>query len=106
MAQVMIRINGYAYTIGCKDGEESHLQAMADQIENRVGRAKALGSQSGEARLLVMAALLMADELHDMSLELKDARAGKVTPSDKATQARLKRLAVRAEEVAATVEEH
>lgn len=104
MAQVMVRINGYAYTIGCKDGEEKHLQAMADEIEGRVGRAKALGSQSGEARMLVMAALLMADELHDMAIELRDAKAGRATPSDKAAQARLKRLAARAEDLAASVE--
>lgn len=104
----MIRINGYAYTIGCKDGEEAHLQAMADQVEERVGRAKALGSQSGESRLLVMAALMMADELHDLGVELRDAKAGRVTAGEKAAeraaQQRLKRLAARAETVAAAVE--
>ena len=30
MAQVTVRINGYSYTVGCRDGEEQHLQAMAD----------------------------------------------------------------------------
>ena len=104
MAQVMIRINGYAYTIGCKDGEEAHLQAMADQVEDRVTRAKTLGSHSGESRLLLLAALMMADELHDLAVELRDAKAGRATPSDKAAQQRLRRLAARAETVAAAVE--
>ena len=38
---------------------------MAAEIERRIGGIKALGGQSGEARMLVLAALLMADELHD-----------------------------------------
>ena len=37
MAQVTLRINGYAYTVGCKDGEEQHLQAMAGEVERAAG---------------------------------------------------------------------
>ncbi len=106
MAQVTIKINGYAYTIGCKDGEEGHLYAMAEQIEERVSRAKSLGSQSGESRLLVMAALFMADELHDLKLEMKSVRTGKSPAALKATEERVKRLTARAEAIAATVEQH
>jgi cell division protein ZapA len=106
MAQVTIKINGYAYNIGCKDGEEPHLFAMAEEIEERVTRAKALGSQSGEARLLVMAALFMADELHDMKLDLKAGQKGKSVAAVKASEDRMKRLAARAEAIAATVEQH
>ncbi len=69
MAQITIRINGYAYAVGCEDGQEPHLQSMAQQIERRIERIKAIGGQSGEARLLVLAALLMADELHDLAAE-------------------------------------
>ena len=36
MAQVTVRINGYAYTVGCQDGEEQHLQAMAGEVERRI----------------------------------------------------------------------
>ena len=105
MAQVTIKINGYGYTIGCQDGEEPHLQAMADQIEDRVNKAKSLGSQSGEARLLVMAALFMADELHDMRIELSAAQKGKTPTAERTSQERMKKLAARAEAIAATVEQ-
>ena len=105
MAQVTIKINGYAYNIGCQDGEEPHLYAMAEQIEERVTRAKALGSQSGEARLLVMAALFMADQLHDMAIELRAAQKGKTPAAEKASTERMKKLAARAEAIAATVEQ-
>ncbi len=68
MAQLTIRINGYPYTVACEDGQEPHLQAMAAQLESRVDSIKALGTQSGESKLLVLAGLLMADELHAAGL--------------------------------------
>lgn len=106
MAQVTLRINGHAHTIGCKDGEEPHLLAMAEEVEKRIDKAKALGVQSGESRLLVMAALLMADELHDMGLELQAARKGKPGTPERAKSERITRLAARAEEIAAQAEPH
>ena len=70
MAQVTVKVNGYAYTVGCEDGQESHLQAMSTQVDGRIDSIKALGGNAGEARLLLLAALLMADEIHDLRIEL------------------------------------
>ena len=81
MAQVTVKINGYAYTVGCEDGQEPHLLAMAEQVESRIESIKALGGHSGEARLLVMAALLMADELHDMRRARSCAPLQRAAPS-------------------------
>jgi cell division protein ZapA len=98
MAQVTIRINGYAYQVGCEDGQEAHLERMAAEIETRINSIKAIGGQSGEARLLMLAALLMADELHD----LRKAEAAKPPPPPETDKrAKLRRLAARAEEIAA-----
>ena len=114
MAQVTVKINGYAYTVGCDDGQEQHLQAMAAQVEKRVDSIKALGGNSGEARLLVLAALLMADELHDLRVELTAARQAPrrdTTPvplrpvPDPALTGALGRLAARAEEIASDLEQ-
>lgn len=100
MAHVTIRINGYTYTIGCEDGQEAHLTQMAEEVEHRITHVKKnFGGQSGEARLLMMAALLLADELHD----LKQGPAEPPTASAKLEQerrARLRRVAARAEEIA------
>ena len=117
MAQVTIKINGYAYTVGCEDGQEDHLQAMAAQIERRIADIKALGGQSGEARLLVLAALLMADELHDVAAEMHALRAGALGAAPGGASApdpaprpdpvlgrQLNELAARAEEIAAALE--
>jgi cell division protein ZapA len=103
MAQVTIRINGYAYTVGCEDGQETHLEQMALDIEQRIASIKSIGGQSGEARLLMLAALLLADELHDMRSAQSAAPAP--TPAaakaDPEKRAKLRRLAARAEEIAA-----
>lgn len=116
MAQVTVKINGYAYTVGCEDGQESHLMAMATQVENRIESIKALGGNSGESKLLVLASLLMADELHDMRVELDSLRAGaaraakrnaaaEAKAADPEVARRLGRLATRAEQLASSLEQ-
>jgi cell division protein ZapA len=106
LAQVTIRINGYAYTVGCDDGQETHLQRMAESVEERINSIKAIGGQSGEARLLVLAALLMADELHDQSVLLERLKAELHRPAQGETESRrrLARLADKAEEIASGLE--
>jgi cell division protein ZapA len=102
MAQVTIRINGYTYSVGCEDGQETHLGLMAAEIEQRITSIRAIGGQSGEAKLLMLAALLLADELHDT--RAKAVAAGAAEPVLKPVaekRAKLRRLAARAEEIAA-----
>lgn len=103
MAQVTLRINGYAYTLGCKDGEEEHLQAMAGEVERRIESVKAAAGQSGEARMLVMASLLMADDLYEMRRVLASGQP-MAAPAEPKLARRLGKLAKRAEEIAAGME--
>jgi len=109
MAQVTIRINGYAYTVGCADGQEPHLEAMAAEVDQRIDKIKAAMGQSGESRLLVLATLMMADELHDQRAEFATMqkqlnRAESSTGGDAKLGRRLGKLAQRAEEIAAGLE--
>jgi cell division protein ZapA len=103
MAQVTIRINGYAYIVGCEDGQEAHLEQMAAEIEQRITSIKSIGGQSGEARLLMLAALLLADELHDLRGGMKPVvgPAPLAREEDSERRAKLRRIAARAEEIAA-----
>jgi cell division protein ZapA len=102
VAQVTVKINGYTYNVGCEDGQERHLMDMAAEVESRIDSIKALGSQSGEARLLVLAALLMADELHDQRNTLQNLQAelARLPKAEADAKIRLARLADRAEEIA------
>jgi cell division protein ZapA len=110
MAQVTVRINGYSYVVGCEDGQEGHLMAMAAQVDSRIESIKAIGSNSGEQRLLVLSALLLADELHDTKLELDAARqSGPAKPSrakvDPEGARKISKLAAKAEQIANGLEE-
>jgi cell division protein ZapA len=106
MAQVTLRINGYAYTVGCKDGEEQHLISMGNEVERRIDSIKAAAGQSGEARMLVMAALLMADDLFEMQrrLDEKPTADGNPPKPDARLGRKLNKIAKRAEDIAADLE--
>ncbi len=107
MAQVTIRINGYAYTVGCDDGQENHLMQMAQSVEERINSIKAIGGQSGESRLLVLASLLMADELYEQRQALQNMQAelSRLPQAEAEAKKRLARLADRAEEIAQGLEQ-
>ncbi|GAB0113615.1 cell division protein ZapA [Acidisoma sp. C75] len=96
MAQVNLRINGYAYLVGCDDGQERHLEAMGVALERRIDRARAaLGPQS-EARMLLLGALLLADDLHDQEAALAEAQAALVAAERAAREAAAEAEAARA----------
>jgi cell division protein ZapA len=97
MAQVTIRINGYAYIVGCQDGEEKHLEAMAAEVNRRTDDIRQAAGSAGETRMLLMVALSMADELFELRKEIADK------PQKRPDTERLARLAKRAEHIAATV---
>ena len=78
MAQVDVSVNGQSYRIACEDGQEDRLVDLAAIVDEKVlGLVNQIG-QVGSNRLLVMAALVIADELVDLkneagsSQELKD----------------------------------
>lgn len=63
MAQVTIQVNSRAYTVACDDGEEEHLKSLAREIDHRVAELARSVGQVGDARLLLMASLILADEM-------------------------------------------
>lgn len=65
MGQVSIKINGRDYDVACADGEEDHVSALAAQVSVRVEQLAASVGQLGEARMLLMACLVLADELSE-----------------------------------------
>jgi len=98
MAEVSVRVNGRDYTVACGDGEERHLQQLAQYINERVGELVEQVGQVGEARLLLMAALLVADELAESR---HDGDAAAAAEED---QQAIAGLADRLEQIAARLE--
>jgi cell division protein ZapA len=76
MPLVNVMVNGRAYTIACDDGEEAHLKELAAHVDVKAREVLASVGQVGDARMLLMAALLIADEHHELSGKTTAAPAG------------------------------
>ena len=78
MPLVNIMVNGRAYTVACDDGEEEHLKELGTQVDVKVRELLGSVGQVGDQRLILMAALLLADEHHAMETRVAetDAAAG------------------------------
>src|SRR5580693_8411214 len=64
MPLVNVMVNGRAYTIACDEGEEDHLRGLAATVDAKAREVLGSVGQVGDTRLLLMAALLIADEHH------------------------------------------
>jgi cell division protein ZapA len=80
MPLVNVMVNSRAYTIACDDGEEEHLKDLAVHVDEKAREVLGAVGQVGDARMMLMAALLIADEHHDVAGKLArgatDAAAG------------------------------
>lgn len=77
MAQVKVKINGRTYEVACDDGQEDHVARLGNYVDTKVVELAAQIGQVGDTRLLVMAALMIADELSEAYGELEDIRHGR-----------------------------
>ncbi|WP_421729714.1 cell division protein ZapA [Brevundimonas sp.] len=68
MATVTVDINGRPYAVGCADGQEDRVRLLARQFDNNVRRVAGDVGHVGDLRLFLMAALILADELHEARL--------------------------------------
>lgn len=127
MPELTIHIGGRGFEVSCQDGEQSYLQSAAKMLDDE---AQVLSDQIGrmpEARMLLMAGLLLADktaavedrikiveaELAERDAELADLRAAPAPEPERIevpivppqVTDTLAELAARAEAMAAQVEE-
>ena len=75
MAAVTVEINGRAYAVGCEDGQEAHVGALARQYDAQVREVSGQVGQVGDLRLFLMAALITGDDLADTRARLAQAQA-------------------------------
>jgi len=102
MATVTVEINGRPYAVGCADGQEDRVRVLAKQFDSHVRQVAADVGHVGDLRLFLMAALVLADELHEARL----STGGEVSltapagPSENGVAEALNAVAARIEKVA------
>ncbi|MGV8839010.1 MAG: cell division protein ZapA [Bauldia sp.] len=62
MASVSVTINGRKYQIGCEPGQEQHILDLALGLDRKIGELRGAYGEMGDLRLIVMAAIMTADE--------------------------------------------
>jgi cell division protein ZapA len=94
MSQVNATIAGRQFRLACEDGQEEHLQTLANDIDRRIVDLRAKFGEIGDTRLTVMAALTVADELAEtlrklrrMEEEIAALQDARVVSSDRAKAA-------------------
>lgn len=72
MAQIDITVNDRIYKVTCDDGQEPRLQRLAAYIDGEVAALVRELGQIGDARLILLAALTISDELFEAKKKLAE----------------------------------
>jgi cell division protein ZapA len=68
-------LNGRTYRLECGEGEETHLIALAEYLSTHVDTMKRKFGQIGDDRLILMASLLVTDELWELRRQMQELKA-------------------------------
>jgi cell division protein ZapA len=71
MATVTATIAGRQFRLACEDGQEEHLQSLAQNLDERIEELRKKFGEIGDTRLTVMSALMVADELAEASRKVR-----------------------------------
>jgi len=107
MGQLNVTINGRPFAVTCDDGQEARTRRLGQYVDAKVAEFVGSFGQVGEARLLLLAALVIADELADASEALRLERSGAQAPEPAAADAAasgINGIAQRVEAIAARLE--
>ena len=101
MSNLTLHIGGRSFVVACAPGEEAHVTSLARTIDAKLA---GLGETAvpGDSRMLLFAALLLADELHERDQGAPTGIDAGVAQSLAAIAGRLERLAEKLEEAAAS----
>jgi cell division protein ZapA len=76
LGQVNLTINSRPFAVTCDDGQEGRIRRLGQYVDAKIAEFVGNIGQVGEARLLLLAALVIADELADANEALQQERSG------------------------------
>ena len=106
MGQIVVKVNGREFQLTCADGQESRTRRLAQYVDSKVAEFTKTVGQVGEARLILLAALVIADELSDANEALRQERnrQGPAGGGDPGAASGIRSMAERLESVAERIE--
>ena len=103
MGQVNVKISGKTYRMACDDGEEDHLSALGDRLNDTIEFLREQFGEIGDQRLAVMAAITMADQSSETERRLKQLE-GVIAGLDEARAALVERQEATEDRIARSIE--
>lgn len=97
VAQVTLAVGNRRYDLNCREGEQQRLQALAAMVDAKAADAARAVGDTNEVRQLLMAALLLADELSEFRSASPDRTADAAARTIDILARRLELLAQRLE---------
>ncbi len=70
MAEITLTINGRDYGIACDDGQEQRVIDLGHYVDARLRDVSGVGAATNESHLLVLTAIMLADEVFDLRDEI------------------------------------
>lgn len=70
MAEISLTIHGQSYGMACDDGQEERVRALGQYVDQRLREIASVGAATNEAHLLVLASLMLTDEIFEMREQL------------------------------------
>ena len=103
MGQISVPVNGRPFTLTCDDGQEPRIRRLAQYVDAKVAQFVTTVGQAGDAKLLLLAALVIADELVDANEALQQERGRAAAAESAALTNGVHRMSKPVETIAACV---
>ena len=94
MAEITVSVNSRPFQVICRDGEETQVSQLAEDLAARVAGIKKGNEKAGDSHLLVLAGLVLCNDVRDLKREL-DAVRQEITEAGRSREA----LSVRVNEI-------
>lgn len=95
MNKIIVRVQNREYPIICGEGQEQRVRELAAMIDDRAGQIAAASPNTTEAMILLLSALMLADEVQDMRQQFESMHGFEET-----TALKLELLADRIQQIA------
>ena len=74
MAEITVSVNSRPFQVVCRDGEEAQVSQLAEDLAARVAAIKKGNEKAGDSHLLVLAGLVLSNDVRDLKRELEAVR--------------------------------